>query len=202
MNSALGRLALRVHSSSSYMLLASLAITALGALLRFGNIANPAALVFDETYYVKDAYTLGLFGSERVWPDNANLDFEAGNTEVFESAGSYVVHPPFGKWLIFFGIQLFGPDSPVGWRFSTALLGTLVIPLVIFIAQKLIGSRPFALAAGLFIALEGQSIVMSRTAILDGILTFMVVLGLAVLVVADASRRRRVVDRGVAGLTV
>ncbi|MEK9987415.1 MAG: phospholipid carrier-dependent glycosyltransferase [Aquiluna sp.] len=202
MNSALGRLAVRVHSSRGYMLLASLAITALGALLRFGNIANPAALVFDETYYVKDAYTLGLFGSERVWPDNANLDFEAGNTEVFESAGSYVVHPPFGKWLIFFGIQLFGPDSPVGWRFSTALLGTLVIPLVIFIAQKLIGSRPFALAAGLFIALEGQSIVMSRTAILDGILTFMVVLGLAVLVVADASWRRRVVDIGKAGLTV
>ena len=184
------------------MLLASLAITTLGALLRFGNIANPAALVFDETYYVKDAYTLGLFGSERVWPEDANLDFEAGNTEVFESAGSYVVHPPFGKWLIFFGIQLFGPDSPVGWRFSTALLGTLVIPLVIFIAAKLIGSRPFALAAGLFIALDGQSIVMSRTAILDGILTFMVVLGLAVLVLADASWRRRVVDSGKAGLTV
>ncbi len=193
---------MRVQSSRGYMLLASLAITALGALLRFGNIANPAALVFDETYYVKDAYTLGLFGSERVWPEDANLDFEAGNTEVFESAGSYVVHPPFGKWLIFFGIQLFGPDSPAGWRFSTALLGTLVIPLVIFIAAKLIGSRPFALAAGLFIALEGQSIVMSRTAILDGILTFMVVLGLAVLVVADASWRRRVVDSGKAGLTV
>jgi len=184
------------------MLLASLAVTALGALLRFGNIANPAALVFDETYYVKDAYTLGLFGSERVWPEDANLDFEAGNTDGFESAGSYVVHPPFGKWLIFFGIQLFGPDSPIGWRFSTALLGTLVIPLVIFIAAKLIGSRPFALAAGLFIALEGQSIVMSRTAILDGILTFMVVLGLAVLVVADTSWRRRVVDRSEAGLTV
>lgn len=193
---------MRVHSSRSYMLLASLAITALGALLRFGNIANPASLVFDETYYVKDAYTLGLFGSERVWPEDANLEFEAGNTDVFESAGSYVVHPPFGKWLIFFGIQLFGPDDPVGWRFSTALLGTLVIPLVIFIAAKLIGSRPFALAAGLFIALEGQSIVMSRTAILDGILTFMVVLGLAVLVAADASWRRRVVARGEAGLTV
>ena len=202
MISALNRLALRVHSSRSLTLLTGLAITALGALLRFGNNANPATLVFDETYYVKDAYTLGLFGSERAWPENANLDFEAGNTDVFEQVGSYVVHPPFGKWIIFLGLQLFGADSPFGWRFSTALLGTLVIPLVMFIAWRLIGSRVFALLAGLFIALEGQSIVMSRTAILDGILTFMVVLGLAILVVADSWCRGRVATKGRATLTL
>ena len=202
MISALNRLALRVHSSRSLTLLTGLAITALGALLRFGNNANPATLVFDETYYVKDAYTLGLFGSERAWPENANLDFEAGNTDVFEQVGSYVVHPPFGKWIIFLGLQLFGADSPFGWRFSTALLGTLVIPLVMFIAWRLIGSRVFALLAGLFIALEGQSIVMSRTAILDGILTFMVVLGLAILVVADSWWRDRVATKGRATLTL
>jgi len=200
--SALNRLALRVHSSRSLTLLAGFAITALGALLRFGNNANPATLVFDETYYVKDAYTLGLFGSERTWPEDANLDFEAGNTDVFEKVGSYVVHPPFGKWIIFLGLQLFGADSPFGWRFSTALLGTLVIPLVIFIAWRLIGSRVFALLAGLFIALEGQSIVMSRTAILDGILTFMVVLGLAILVLADSWWRDRVSTKGRAALTI
>ena len=202
MISALNRLALRVHSSRSLTLLTGLAITALGALLRFGNNANPATLVFDETYYVKDAYTLGLFGSERAWPENANLDFEAGNTDVFEQVGSYVVHPPFGKWIIFLGLQLFGADSPFGWRFSTALLGTLVIPLVMFIAWRLIGSRVFALLAGLFIALEGQSIVMSRTAILDGILTFTVVLGLAILVVADSWWRGRVATKGRATLTL
>ena len=202
MISALNRFALRVHSSRSLTVLAGLAITALGALLRFGNNANPATLVFDETYYVKDAYTIGLFGSERAWPENANLDFEAGNTDVFEQVGSYVVHPPFGKWIIFLGLQLFGADSPFGWRFSTALLGTLVIPLVMFIAWRLIGSRVFALLAGLFIALEGQSIVMSRTAILDGILTFMVVLGLAILVVADSWWRGRVATKGRATLTL
>ena len=202
MISALNRLALRVHSSRSLTVLAGLAITALGALLRFGNNANPATLVFDETYYVKDAYTLGLFGSERAWPENANLDFEAGNTDVFEQVGSYVVHPPFGKWIIFLGLQLFGAYSPFGWRFSTALLGTLVIPLVIFIVWRLIGSRVFALLAGLFIALEGQSIVMSRAAILDGILTLMVVLGLAILVVADSWWRGRVATKGRATLTL
>ncbi|NCW95643.1 MAG: phospholipid carrier-dependent glycosyltransferase, partial [Actinobacteria bacterium] len=176
-----------MHSSRSLTLLAGFAITALGALLRFGNNANPATLVFDETYYVKDAYTLGLFGSERTWPEDANLDFESGNTDVFEKVGSYVVHPPFGKWIIFLGLQLFGADSPFGWR---------------FIAWRLIGSRVFALLAGLFIALEGQSIVMSRTAILDGILTFMVVLGLAILVLADSWWRDRVSAKGKATLTI
>ncbi|NCV80631.1 MAG: phospholipid carrier-dependent glycosyltransferase [Actinobacteria bacterium] len=60
----------------------------------------------------------------------------------------------------------------------------------------------FALLAGLFIALEGQSIVMSRTAILDGILTFMVVLGLAILVIADSWWRDRVSAKGKATLTI
>lgn len=194
MISALNRLALRVQTSRALALLLGLLITAIGALLRFGNIANPPSLVFDETYYVKDAYTLGLFGSERVWPEDANLDFEAGKTDVFEAVGSYVVHPPFGKWLIYFGLWIFGADNPVGWRFTTALLGTLVIPVVMFIAWRLIGSRVFALLAGFFIALEGQSIVMSRTAILDGILTFMVLAGLAVLVLADSSWRARILE--------
>ena len=202
MISAFKAVALKVQSSRGYFLLASALITAIGAALRFGNIANPDSLVFDETYYVKDAYTLGLFGSERTWPEGADQDFEAGNTDVFEKVGSYVVHPPFGKWFIYLGLHLFGADSPIGWRFSTALAGTLVIPLVIFIARRMIGSRVFAALAGLFIALEGQSVVMSRTAILDGILTFMIVLSLATLVLADSWWRDRLAKRGRYSLTI
>lgn len=174
-------------------LVGGLLITALGGLIRFVNIANPAALVFDETYYVKDAYTLGLFGSERVWPEDANLSFEAGDTDVYETAGSYVVHPPFGKWVIWLGLRLFGADSTVGWRFAVALLGTLAIPLMIAIARRLTASKKFALFAGLLLALEGVSIVLSRTAILDGILTFFVMLGLLVTIQADWAWRRATV---------
>jgi dolichyl-phosphate-mannose--protein O-mannosyl transferase len=73
-------------------------------------------------------------------------------------------------------MQLFGADSSFGWRFSVALLGTLAIPLIIAAARMLIGNRVFAALAGLFLAIEGQSIVMSRTSILDGILAFFVLL--------------------------
>jgi dolichyl-phosphate-mannose--protein O-mannosyl transferase len=166
----------RWAASRFFFPISTLLITALGALFRFGNLANPQLLVFDETYYVKDAYTLGLFGHEKQWPDNANPEFEAGNVAGYLQDGAYVVHPPVGKWVIWFGIQLFGADSSFGWRFSVALLGTLAIPLIIAAARLLIGNRVFAALAGLFLAVEGQSIVLSRTSILDGILAFFVLL--------------------------
>ena len=37
--------------------ISTLLITALAAIIRIANLANPRLLVFDETYYVKDAYT-------------------------------------------------------------------------------------------------------------------------------------------------
>jgi dolichyl-phosphate-mannose-protein mannosyltransferase len=154
--------------------LAVLAITLLGALTRFGNLVNPRVLIFDETYYVKDAYTLGLFGSERKWQEDINPSFEAGNLTGYLTEAAYVVHPPIGKWVIWFGMEIFGASSTLGWRFSVAILGTLAIPLLIGIANRLIGNRVFALLAGLLISIEGLAIVMSRTAILDGILMFFV----------------------------
>ena len=154
-----------------------LAITLLGAIIRFGNLSNPQILMFDETYYVKDAYTLGLFGSEREWVDDPNPAFEAGDLSGYLMEAAYVVHPPIGKWIIWFGMELLGADNTLGWRLSVAVLGTLAIPLVIAIAYRLIGNKLFALMAGFLLAIEGLAIVMSRTAILDGILMFLVLLG-------------------------
>jgi dolichyl-phosphate-mannose--protein O-mannosyl transferase len=169
-----------------------LAITLLGGVIRFLNLANPPVLVFDETYYVKDAYTLGQFGSERVWPENANLDFESGNPDVYEDLGSYVVHPAFGKWLIWLGINLFGVESSFSWRFTTALIGTLTIPLLMLIARELTKSAKFSAVAGFLIAIEGHSVVLSRTAILDGLLTFFSLVGLWFLIRADRAQRLKV----------
>lgn len=154
-----------------------LLITVLGGAIRFLNLGNPKELIFDETYYVKDAFTLGLFGSERNWVEDPNPAFEAGDVSGYLETAAYVVHPPIGKWVIWAGLELFGPTSTLGWRFSVALLGTLAIPILIAVANRLIGNRFFALLAGLFLALEGLAIVMSRTAILDGILMFFVLLG-------------------------
>ena len=173
MASALERLA----SHRYFYPLGVLAITLLGALIRFGNLANPQILMFDETYYVKDAYTLGLFGSERDWVEDPNPAFEKGDFSGILDSAAYVVHPPIGKWVIYLGMLLFGADNSFGWRFSVALLGSIAIPLVIAIARLIIGNSFFALSAGLFLAMDGLAIALARTAILDGILMFFVLLG-------------------------
>jgi hypothetical protein len=51
-----------------------LLITALAAFLRFDRLANPHSVVFDETYYAKDAYALLKFGHEHSTIDNPQAD--------------------------------------------------------------------------------------------------------------------------------
>ena len=49
--------------------IATLAITAMAAFLRFWNLGNPVKFVFDETYYAKDAFSLLKFGYARQFID-------------------------------------------------------------------------------------------------------------------------------------
>ncbi|MFM1785896.1 MAG: hypothetical protein RLZZ108_920, partial [Actinomycetota bacterium] len=84
------------------------AILAVAAVLRLWNLGYPAKLVFDETYYVKDAWTLSEAGHELAWPTNPNNAFEAGDVNSFLNSPAYVVHPPLGKWLIALGMRTFG----------------------------------------------------------------------------------------------
>ena len=53
-----------------------------GGILRFVRLGDPHALVFDETYYVKDAYSLLQSGYERNWADKANDHFMSGDFSV------------------------------------------------------------------------------------------------------------------------
>ena len=50
-------------------------LTLAAGLLRFWNLAHPHELIFDETYYVKDAYSLWHFGYERSWGDDVDDAF-------------------------------------------------------------------------------------------------------------------------------
>jgi dolichyl-phosphate-mannose--protein O-mannosyl transferase len=151
-------------------------ILLLAAATRLINLGFPHKLVFDETYYVKDAWTLGNLGYEGSWPQDPNSAFEAGRVDIFSTSASYVVHPPLGKWLIFLGMKLFGPDNSVGWRFSVAVLGIASVWLIYIIAARLFGSKRWALVPAFLLTIDGHAIVMSRTALLDGILAFFVLL--------------------------
>lgn len=171
--------------------LAPTLITLLAVFLRTWNLGHPHELVFDETYYVKDAWSQWVLGFSSTWPEGANESFEAGDTDVFTGNGSFVVHPPLGKALIGLGMAMFGADSSFGWRFATAVLGSATVLVLYFVAKALTNSIVFASVAGLLLTVDGLAIVLSRVALLDGILTFFIVLTFW-FVVLD---RRRHADR-------
>lgn len=156
--------------------LAPTLITVLAAVLRLWNLANPNAFVFDETYYVKDAWSQWNLGYAGSWPDDANARFLGGETDIFTTTGSFVVHPPLGKMLIGLGMAIFGPESTFGWRIAAAVFGTATVLLLYFVAKTMTGSIAFASIAAGLMAIDGLAIALSRVALLDIFLTFFIVL--------------------------
>ncbi|MGH2772629.1 MAG: phospholipid carrier-dependent glycosyltransferase [Actinomycetota bacterium] len=141
-------------------------LVALAAGLRFPRLDQPSKVVFDETYYAKDA-CLYLGRS----PESCRVD---------QSTEQSYVHPPLGKWLIALGIAGFGYNS-LGWRFSAAVVGTLLVVLVFVMSRKLFLNRWAAGAAGFLAATDFLLIVQSRIAMLDIFLAFFVIAGFTLL---------------------
>lgn len=189
------RLLRPIPGSRWYSWLVTLAITGIAALLRLVDLGRPGRLVFDETYYVKQAYSLLALGYEGDWADpdedQPNELFAAGDYSELTPTADYVVHPAVGKWMIAIGLRLLGPDDPVAWRISAAIIGTLSVLLLIRAARRIFGSMTLAATAGLLLAIDGNHLVMSRIAILDIFLSFWALAGfLAVLIDRDLYRRR------------
>jgi len=159
-----------------YMRFSFWIVGAIAAFLRLFNLGYPHALVFDETYYVKDAWSLSHLGYEGIWKTGSDAQFLAGNVNTFTQAGSFIVHPPLGKWLISLGMLVFGPQNSWAWRIVPALFGIGLVVLLMFTAKRLLGSHSAATLAGLLLAIDGHAIVLSRTALLDGFLAFFVLL--------------------------
>ena len=144
--------------------------TLVAALIRLPGLGNVRTLIFDETYYVKDAWSLLALGYEGTWAKDVDTAFANGDTSGLSAVGGYPVHPPTGKWLIAMGMKFFGQADPVGWRIAAAICGVITVFLLCRLAQNLFRSPAITLLAGLFLATDGMAIVMSRTSILDGFL--------------------------------
>ncbi|RBP99504.1 phospholipid carrier-dependent glycosyltransferase [Bifidobacterium xylocopae] len=144
-------------------------------LLRFVRLGSPHAVVFDETYYVKDAWTMLMTGEARDWPDKVGprqlpVDqlFAQGDTDHWLGSAEYVVHPPVGKWCIALGLKLFGgAGNPFAWRAATALAGTIAVLILCRVALRLFHNLPIALMAGFLLSIDGLGLTMSRTGLLD-----------------------------------
>ena len=157
--------------------LAILAVGLLAGGLRFNELAFPQRRIFDEYYYPKSACILLGYSDARCDINSANERFWR---EDKLDTGAWV-HPPVGKWMIAIGEVIFGPESPFGWRFSSAFFGTATVMLLAVIAQLLFGSALWTFVVGLLLAVENLSFVQSRTATLDVFVAFWVVAGFAFL---------------------
>ncbi|MFF3512042.1 dolichyl-phosphate-mannose--protein mannosyltransferase [Streptomyces sp. NPDC002573] len=166
-----------------------LLVTLLAGLMRFWNLGSPRAVIFDETYYAKDAWALIHNGYEANWAKDANdLILQHSGHVPIPTDPAYVVHPPVGKYVIGLGELIFG-FNPFGWRFMTALLGTLAVLLLCRIGRRLFRSTFLGCLAGALMAVDGLQFVMSRTSLLDGVLEFFVLAAFACLLV-DRDRAR------------
>ncbi|MFE3828952.1 dolichyl-phosphate-mannose--protein mannosyltransferase [Streptomyces sp. NPDC059092] len=166
-------------------------VALVAGVLRFWNLGNPKAVIFDETYYAKDAWALINQGYEGSWPKDVDTSILRDPSSVPVPADpGYVVHPPVGKWVIGLGEQMFG-FTPFGWRFMVAVLGTLSVLMLCRIGRRLFRSTFLGCLAGALLAVDGLHFVMSRTALLDLVLMFFVLAAFGCLLIdRDRSRAR------------
>ncbi|WP_395242483.1 dolichyl-phosphate-mannose--protein mannosyltransferase [Agromyces sp. MMS24-K17] len=170
-----------------------LAVTLLAAVLRFWGLGHPHRIVFDETYYVKDGWTLWHNGYESAWPEGSDAAFARGDTLSFLQDPAYVVHPPLGKWLIGLGMAAFGAGDAFWWRATTALAGTIAVFLVTLVGRRLLGTTIAGVIVGLLFAIDGNAIVMSRVALLDNWVMLFGLVGFW-FVLLDRDRSRRLLE--------
>ncbi|MDT4934895.1 MAG: dolichyl-phosphate-mannose-protein mannosyltransferase [Pseudonocardiales bacterium] len=150
------------------------AVTVLAAFTRFWALGWPHGKTFDEVYYVTESKELLRYGYE----DNRGYMF--------------IVHPPLGKWLIALSSHFWhGPQhlDSYGWRIAPALAGVLGVVVLTRTVRRMLRSNLFGGIAGALFAMEGLSLVLSRTALLDIFLQFFVLAGFGALVV-DRDRVR------------
>lgn len=168
-----------------------LLVALVAGVLRFWRLGSPKAVIFDETYYAKDAWAIINQGYEGSWPKDIDKQILKDPSSVpVPSDPGYVVHPPVGKWVIGLGEQLFG-FNPFGWRFMVAVLGTLMVLMLCRIGRRLFRSTFLGCLAGALLAVDGLHFVMSRTALLDLVLSFFVLAAFGCLLIdRDWARRR------------
>ncbi|WP_331737728.1 phospholipid carrier-dependent glycosyltransferase [Streptomyces sp. NBC_00019] len=160
---------------------------------RFWRLGSPRAVVFDETYYAKDAWSLLRLGYEGTWPDRKIADPQLlADPQMISlsDTGSFVAHPPTGKWVIALGEWMFGL-TPFGWRFMTAVLGTLSVLMLCRIGRRLFRSTLLGCLAGALMAVDGLHYVMSRTALLDLVVMFFVLAAFGCLLIDRDHARAR-----------
>ncbi|MFZ5889956.1 MAG: phospholipid carrier-dependent glycosyltransferase [Myxococcota bacterium] len=133
-----------------------------GVILRVQHLGDPQLFTFDEELFVKNAhnYLLGL-------PDAND-------------------HPPLGKLALASGMLAFGYNT-LGFRFASLCFGIQNLFLAYWVARCLFRNARAGWFAAAFLAADGFFIAYSRVALLDGLLTLLVLASVLAALTARSS---------------
>ncbi len=152
-------------------------LTMIAAVTRFTNLDYPTDArtpVFDEKHYAPQGWQMLTGGGVE---DNP--------------AYGLVVHPPVGKQLIAMGEAIFGYNA-WGWRFASAICGTLLVLLVIRIVRRMSRSTLIGAFAGILLIADGATFVSSRIGMLDIFITLFATAAFGCLIVDRDEVRARI----------
>ncbi len=121
------------------------------------RIEEPPKYIYDEVYH---AYTASQYAI-------GNTDAWLWSTRAPKPDVAYEwTHPPLGKLIMTVGILIWG-DTPLGWRFTSAVFGALGLAAVYWLGLTLTGKRLVAVVATSLTLADGLYFVESRTGVID-----------------------------------
>ena len=136
-------------------------ITIFAAVVRLFRINEPARYYFDEVYHVVTA---------RAFAQNNPAAYDPFASPPEEGTAYDWLHPPFAKLIQASSIKLLG-DKPVAWRLPSAIFGTALILATAILATVMFGKKA-GVFAGLVLAFENLTLVMSRITMNDIFIAF------------------------------
>src|SRR5882672_2190962 len=141
----------RSFAEDGPLLVSCVALVAFGLWIRVVNLGFPRSLTWDEHHFVENARN--YIHHKHDWND----------------------HPPLGKLLIAPWMLAFG-DTSTSFRMSSLVFGLASIAIAGSFAARLFRDRRAGWLASAFIAADGFCIAFSKTALLDGVLTALMLL--------------------------
>ena len=136
-------------------------ITIFSATIRLFRINEPNRYYFDEVYHVVTA---------RAFAQNNPAAYDPFAPPPEEGTAYDWLHPPLAKLIQAASIKIFG-DNPIAWRLPSAIFGTALILATAILATVMFGKKA-GVFAGLILAFENLTLVMSRITMNDIFIAF------------------------------
>lgn len=143
-------------------------ILAFAFVTRFFRLDYPNNYYFDEFYHAPTA---------KLMLHNDPQAFEWWHAPPEPNTAIEWLHPPLAKYMQALSMGILGENS-FAWRFSSAVMGVLVIYLTALVADQLFKNKTVSIIAAFLASLDGLLLVQSRIAMNDIHVTFFILLSL------------------------